>query len=92
MTAIENDRIPCQVFVELVTEYLDGALPAEDVARIDAHLALCPGCVTLVEQFRDTVRLARKIREDDVDRIEPGVRADLMDAFVEVARHRASPE
>jgi anti-sigma factor RsiW len=86
VTAIENEGIPCQVFVELVTEYLDGALPAEDVARIDAHLARCPGCVSVVEQFRATVRLARRIREDDVDRIEPGVRADLMAAFAEVAR------
>lgn len=92
MTVIENEGIPCQVFVELVTEYLDGALPAEDVARIDTHLALCPGCVSVVEQFRETVRLARQIREDDVDRVEPGVRADLMAAFVEVARRRASPD
>jgi predicted anti-sigma-YlaC factor YlaD len=92
MTATQNEGIPCQVFVELVTEYLDGALSAEVVARIDDHLALCPGCVSVLEQFRQTVRLARQIREDDVDRIEPGVRAELMAAFVEVARHRASPD
>jgi anti-sigma factor RsiW len=92
VTATEHDPIPCQVFVELVTDYLDGALPAEEVARIDAHLALCPGCVSVVEQFRETVRLARRIREDDVDRIEPRVRADLMAAFVDAARHRAPPD
>ena len=92
VTVIENDGIPCQVFVELVTEYLEGALPADEVARIDAHLALCPGCVSVVEQFRETVRLARQIREDDVDRIEPSVRADLMAAFREAARHRGSPD
>ncbi|HEY3724457.1 MAG TPA: zf-HC2 domain-containing protein [Acidimicrobiia bacterium] len=91
MTVID-EGIPCQVFVELVTEYLDGALPTDDVARIEAHLALCPGCASVVEQLRETVRLARQIREDDVSRMDPGVRADLMAAFRETARHRAPPD
>ena len=92
MTVISDESIPCQVFVELVTEYLEGTLSADDVALIDAHLALCPGCGSVVEQFRETVRLSRQIREGDVERIEPGVRADLMAAFVEATRHRASPD
>ena len=80
--------LPCIQFVELVTEYLEGALSTTEVARIDAHLALCPGCVSVVDQFRQTVRLSRRIREDDVDRLDPTLRADLMAAFREAARNR----
>ena len=53
----------CQQLVELVTDYLDGALPSADRAAFDAHLALCPGCVTYVEQLRTTVRVAHDTRE-----------------------------
>ena len=88
MTAIQDSDIPCKVFVEIVTEYLEGVLSPDEVDRIDAHLALCPGCISVVEQLRETVRLVRRIREDDVDRLDPALRADLMSAFRDAARHR----
>jgi anti-sigma factor (TIGR02949 family) len=50
--------ISCREVVEIVTEYLDGALSEEDRARMEAHLAACPPCVTYVEQIRTTRRLA----------------------------------
>lgn len=85
MTATHDVGIPCNVFVEIVTEYLEGALSADEVARIDAHLALCPGCVSVVEQFRETIRLARRIQAEDVERLDPTLRAELMAAFREGA-------
>ena len=36
MTA--QDEMSCKELVELVTDYLEGALPPEDRARFDAHL------------------------------------------------------
>jgi len=42
--------------VELVTSYLEEALPATDRDRIESHLAWCPPCRTYVEQMRQTVR------------------------------------
>jgi anti-sigma factor RsiW len=50
--------ISCREVVELVTDYLDGALSPQDVERMEAHLAACPPCVTYVEQIRTTRRLA----------------------------------
>jgi anti-sigma factor RsiW len=50
--------ISCREVVELVTDYLDGALSPQDVERMEAHLAACPPCVTYVEQVRTTRRLA----------------------------------
>jgi anti-sigma factor RsiW len=50
--------ISCREVVEIVTDYLDGALTAEDRARMDAHLEACPPCLLYVEQIRTTRRLA----------------------------------
>jgi anti-sigma factor RsiW len=50
--------ISCREVVEIVTDYLDRALSTEDHARVEAHLAACPPCVTYVEQIRSTRRLA----------------------------------
>jgi anti-sigma factor RsiW len=82
MTADDDaPQVTCQEFVEMVTVYLDGALPADLVAAIEAHLEVCPGCVTVVEQWRAVVELAGELREDDVDALPSGLREDLMSSF-----------
>ncbi len=50
--------ITCQELVEIVTDYLDGALSPEDVARLRVHLSFCDPCVEYIEQVRTTARLA----------------------------------
>lgn len=45
----------CQELVELVTDYLEGALPPTDAARVEAHLASCPHCTEYIRQMRATV-------------------------------------
>ena len=50
--------ISCREVVEIVTDYLEGALSPGELARMEAHLAACPPCVTYVEQIRTTKRLA----------------------------------
>jgi anti-sigma factor RsiW len=58
MTPIVPGGISCREMVELVTDYLDGALDPSVVQRMEAHLKLCPPCVEYVEQVRTTARLA----------------------------------
>ena len=50
-------RLCCREVVELVTDYLEGALPARTRARVERHLARCRGCAAYVEQMREVVRL-----------------------------------
>jgi anti-sigma factor RsiW len=50
--------ISCRELVELVTDYLEGALAPGLHARLEAHLDACPPCVEYVEQIRTTSRLA----------------------------------
>lgn len=45
----------CNEFVELVTAFLDGTLDPDIERRFIEHLALCPGCETYLEQFRQTI-------------------------------------
>jgi predicted anti-sigma-YlaC factor YlaD len=50
--------ISCREVVELVTDYLEGALQPEVQTRFAKHLELCPPCVEYVDQIRTTSRLA----------------------------------
>ena len=45
----------CDEFVELVTDFLDGALSQADQARFVEHLTMCDGCETYLAQFRQTI-------------------------------------
>ena len=53
------EDLSCQELVELVTDYFEGALPPEERARFDAHVADCPGCAIYLEQMRTTIALTR---------------------------------
>jgi anti-sigma factor RsiW len=75
----------CQELVELVTDYLEGALSREDVARFEAHLATCPGCETYLAQLEATIALARA----GGDRVETEEISPLLDAFRDWRRSRA---
>jgi anti-sigma factor RsiW len=56
-------ELACQELVELLTDYLDGSLPAGERARLEAHLAECEACDAYLAQFRLTIRLIRLARE-----------------------------
>jgi anti-sigma factor RsiW len=68
----------CKELVELVTDYLEDRLTPVDRQRFEEHLAGCDGCTRYVEQFRTTIRLVGRLREED---LEPHVRDELLDAF-----------
>lgn len=59
-------EITCQELVELITDYLDDALPAEERARFERHLAYCPGCRVYLEQMRVTLRLLGTLSARDL--------------------------
>jgi anti-sigma factor RsiW len=53
------NEIVCASGVELLMDYLDGVLPAELRAALDAHVAGCPRCAAFVESYRATPRILR---------------------------------
>jgi anti-sigma factor RsiW len=71
------EDLSCQELVELVTDYLEGALAPEERERFEAHVADCPGCDLYLEQMRTTIALAGATRELES---RPEV-AGLLEAF-----------
>jgi hypothetical protein len=49
------DDLVCRELVELVTGYLDGALPDDWRARVDEHLSGCDGCTAYIGQIQTTI-------------------------------------
>ena len=43
----------CRQVVELMTDYLEGALSAIDRARFEQHIAGCDGCTAYLAQMRN---------------------------------------
>ena len=66
--------LACRELVELVTDYLEGALAPAERDRFEAHLAACDGCSEHLRQLRTTLRVAgslteRSVPEDARDRL-----------------------
>lgn len=68
----------CQQAVELVTDYLEDALPRAERRRFEAHLAGCPHCTEYLAQMRETIRLAGIITPDD---LTPQMRTEFVELF-----------
>lgn len=69
----------CRQAVELMSDYLEGALSERDQARLEAHLAGCPHCNEYLAQLRVTI--------DALGRVEPdGLSDDALDELVALYR------
>jgi len=61
MTPATPDDLACIELVELVTDYLEGVLPAAERDRFDGHVASCRGCAAYLHQMRELVRASGRI-------------------------------
>ena len=71
-------ELPCQEVVELVTDYLEGALAAADRRRFESHLAGCPHCTEYLAQMRETISLAGRVAPED---LTPQMRDEFVDLY-----------
>lgn len=53
-------EITCASGVELLMDYLEGALPPDLSSALDAHVAGCPRCVAFIASYRETSRILRE--------------------------------
>jgi anti-sigma factor RsiW len=72
------EHVTCQEVVELVTDYLEQALPADEAAVFEQHLNFCDGCDWYVDQMRTTIATVGRIEEEDMP---PAMRDKLLAAF-----------
>jgi anti-sigma factor RsiW len=48
----DDGDVACTEEVEIMTDYLEGALPPAEARRLERHLETCPGCTEYLEQMR----------------------------------------
>lgn len=70
--------LSCREIVQLVTEYLEGALPREERLRFERHIAICPPCRGFLTQMRATHRLSGEVTAES---LSPEAREALLHTF-----------
>ena len=73
-----SQALSCQELTELVTDYLEDALPPAEHARFEEHLAECGNCEIYLEQIRSTIRVTGTLAPDE---LSPEAEEALLHAF-----------
>jgi anti-sigma factor RsiW len=71
-------QLSCQELVELVTDYLEGALPEDERRRFAEHIDGCEGCRRYVEQMRATLEVTGELTPEALD---PDTEQTLLTTF-----------
>jgi len=73
-----RDELACQQVVELVTDYLEGALSRSQQRRFESHLQGCEHCTEYLAQMRATIRLTGRLRAED---LSPQMQEEFKDIY-----------
>ncbi len=76
--ATMSDMPSCHEVIQLVTDYLEGAMSPDEQERFRAHLDNCDGCGAYVEQIRTTVRV---MGHATPEALSPGARQELLAVY-----------
>jgi predicted anti-sigma-YlaC factor YlaD len=72
------EELSCQELVELITAYLEDALPPSNRVRFEEHLGICLGCRNYLDQMRLTIATLGTLPPET---ISPAVQNRLLAAF-----------
>ena len=72
------EHLTCREFVEILTDYLDGALEPAERADVERHLVICRGCSNYTEQMRSTIGLLSGLASEPP---QPNAPAPLLAMF-----------
>ncbi len=75
---LRRKALVCRQAVELVTDYLEGALSRRDRARFEAHLADCPHCHEYLNQMQATIAAIGRVEPET---LAPDVQDELVDLY-----------
>jgi anti-sigma factor RsiW len=77
MTLLTHPLV-CRQAVELMSDYIEGALSRRDRRRLEKHLANGPHCAAYLEQMRATIAASGSLTADD---LAPNALEDLLEVF-----------
>lgn len=75
---MHQPAVRCIDLVEVVTEWMEGALQDLDRLKVEEHLAICPDCIEYVRQLRTSIVV---LHETPTGPPPPGMRAALLEQF-----------
>ncbi|MGH2865819.1 MAG: anti-sigma factor family protein [Solirubrobacteraceae bacterium] len=73
-----REELVCRQVVELVTDYIEGALSRSQRRRLEAHLATCEHCTEYLAQMRATIELTGRLRAED---LSPAMREEFASVY-----------
>ena len=73
-----RETMECRAAVELMTDYLEGALDDRAVQDFESHLAVCRACTAYVAQMRSTIDVLGRLEPEQLD---PQVRSELVGLY-----------
>ena len=76
--------ISCLSGVELLMEYVEGELPADVRAALDAHVAGCSRCTAFIASYQATPRI---VRDATAVEMPADLQASLLAALRKHLRH-----
>jgi anti-sigma factor RsiW len=74
----EGLDLACRHVVELITDYLEGALDPATAAAVEQHLRDCPGCQEYLAQMRTTIAATGHVPAES---LSERVKAELLATF-----------
>lgn len=74
--------LTCRDFIGFLADYLSGAVPADQRADFDAHLAVCPSCVAYLKTYEETIKLGKMAFGHPDDQVPPEVPEELVKAIL----------
>ncbi len=66
MRLVRQRPLSCREMVELITDYLEGALLWRDRRRFESHLAGCEHCTEYFAQMLKTLALTGQLDAEDI--------------------------
>jgi len=75
---VSEQGLTCHEVIEVLTDYLEDALPANERRRVEEHLANCDGCTAYLETLRETIRLTGMLTEEQIPSEQ---KQQLLEAF-----------
>ena len=72
-------ELACRDVVEVVSDYLEHALSAENQAHVEQHFLVCPPCSAYLAQMKRSIELSAALRAgaSELSEVAPG----LLQAF-----------
>jgi predicted anti-sigma-YlaC factor YlaD len=74
------EHLSCQEIVELVTDYLEGALAHDTASLFEQHLNFCDGCEAYLDEMRATIAAVGRAELTEQE-MPPDTRENLLTAF-----------